>query len=646
MVALSVTCVGTMSYISRARQYGILVAAFATFLSIPFVIAPETAKASSLKVLGGYHWTVLASTKDADNAIGIARLYGKDARVVLSANGWYADVLTPRKGILADIAKNVYWPGFPKDAFLSNGRGFSAVVWKPGSAVIARDTLAGDKPASVSGDGLHVSVRRIKNGDGWTAKVDGSIDGQNVFSLNQPFPDASDFKTSVELVRLNAANPYPDVVFDANTGGAHCCSIETAVTRDQSGRWKLVRLGTYDGGGVWFENADGVGPAEILHGDNAFLYQFASYAESREPLVIEKLADGRTVNVSGEPSFRSRMTQGLRGLEYQAKLDPSLWHSNSFLAAWVAEKVRIGEGSEAWTRMLGLHGPNGLFGVMKCPGNQPTTTCKSDHQVMLPFPEGLMDVLQRGGYFPQQPQRPDTKPAPVQAKVSAPQSPAPSSSAAPSVARPDDGVTDVGTAFFVSKNTLLTNAHVVKGCTQVTTALHGIEHKGTVIAKDASNDLALIRTDMSSDDVVHLRDGARLGEDVSVFGFPLSGLLASSGNFTRGSITAAAGLRDDTRYFQISAPVQPGNSGGPLLDRYGNVVGIVVAKLNALTVATLTDDIAQNVNFAIKASIAESFLRANDVQFLADTVHEKLTPEDIAAKAQSFSVEVECRPAN
>jgi S1-C subfamily serine protease len=265
---------------------------------------------------------------------------------------------------------------------------------------------------------------------------------------------------------------------------------------------------------------------------------------------------------------------------------------------------------------------------------------------MLPFPEGLMDVLQRGGYFPQQPQRPDTKPAPVQAKVSAPQSPAPSSSAAPSVARPDDGVTDIGTAFFVSKNTLLTNAHVVEGCTQVTTAFHGIEHKGTVIAKDASNDLALIRTDMSSDDVAHLRDGARLGEDVSVFGFPLSGLLASSGNFTRGSITAAAGLRDDTRYFQISAPVQPGNSGGPLLDRYGNVVGIVVAKLNALTVATLTDDIAQNVNFAIKASIAESFLRANDVQFLADTVHEKLTPEDIAAKAQSFSVEVECRPAN
>lgn len=176
--------------------------------------------------------------------------------------------------------------------------------------------------------------------------------------------------------------------------------------------------------------------------------------------------------------------------------------------------------------------------------------------------------------------------------------------------------------------------------------LHGIKNDGTVVAKDTSNDLALIRTQVSSDAVARLRDGARLGEDVSVFGFPLSGLLASTGNFTRGNITAAAGLADDTRYFQISAPVQPGNSGGPLLDRYGNVVGIVVAKLNAISVATVTDDIAQNVNFAIKASIAESFLQANGVHFLSGTVDKKLAPEDVAAKAQSVAVEVECRPGS
>jgi S1-C subfamily serine protease len=73
-----------------------------------------------------------------------------------------------------------------------------------------------------------------------------------------------------------------------------------------------------------------------------------------------------------------------------------------------------------------------------------------------------------------------------------------------------------------------------------------------------------------------------------VYGFPLTGALASGGNVTTGNITALAGLGDDSRFLQISAPVQPGNSGGPLLDRNGSVVGIVVSKLNALGVASRT----------------------------------------------------------
>src|ERR1700730_17779896 len=72
-----------------------------------------------------------------------------------------------------------------------------------------------------------------------------------------------------------------------------------------------------------------------------------------------------------------------------------------------------------------------------------------------------------------------------------------------------------------------------------------------------------------------LRSGVHLGERVALFGFPLAGLLATSGNFTLGNVTAVAGLGDDTRIIQISASVQPGNSGGPLLDYSGNVVGVV-----------------------------------------------------------------------
>jgi S1-C subfamily serine protease len=105
----------------------------------------------------------------------------------------------------------------------------------------------------------------------------------------------------------------------------------------------------------------------------------------------------------------------------------------------------------------------------------------------------------------------------------------------------------------------------------------------------------------------------RRGDEVVTYGFPLSGILSSGPTLTRGDISALAGLRDDQNQMQISAPVQRGNSGGPLLDRAGNVVGVIVSKLNAQRVAERTGDIPQNVNFAIKADRALGFLRRNNV---------------------------------
>jgi serine protease Do len=126
------------------------------------------------------------------------------------------------------------------------------------------------------------------------------------------------------------------------------------------------------------------------------------------------------------------------------------------------------------------------------------------------------------------------------------------------------------------------------------------------------------------------------------FGFPLAGLLATSGNFTNGIITASAGLGDDVRSFQVSAPIQPGNSGGALLDQSGNVVGVVDSKLNALRVANITKDLAQNVNFAIKASIAIDFLEAHNVSVETIANTQVLAPADIAERAGAFTVYIEC----
>ena len=127
-----------------------------------------------------------------------------------------------------------------------------------------------------------------------------------------------------------------------------------------------------------------------------------------------------------------------------------------------------------------------------------------------------------------------------------------------------------------------------------------------------------------------------------VVGFPLMGLLASGANITTGVVSAMAGLGDDSRMLQITAPVQPGNSGGPLLDQTGNVVGVVVAKLNALIVARRTGDIPQNVNFAIKGSVVRTFLDVNAVKYAIAPSNSTFDAATIGEHAVNFTVPIEC----
>jgi S1-C subfamily serine protease len=202
-----------------------------------------------------------------------------------------------------------------------------------------------------------------------------------------------------------------------------------------------------------------------------------------------------------------------------------------------------------------------------------------------------------------------------------------------------------GTGFFVSsEGHIIANSHVVKDCISVQVTL-GLAPKmaGRIMAHDAANDLALIKVEIHPAIFASLRSGVRLGEGVAAFGFPLAGLLATSGNFTLGNVIAVAGMGDDTRILQISAPVQPRNSGGPLLDYSGNVVGVVEGKLNAITIATVTNDMAQNVTFAIKANVVTNFLDANSVAFTSGSLASTaLQPSEIAERAKSLAVMIEC----
>jgi len=216
-------------------------------------------------------------------------------------------------------------------------------------------------------------------------------------------------------------------------------------------------------------------------------------------------------------------------------------------------------------------------------------------------------------------------------------SPPPSSSQKP------ESETTFGTAFFVSKDgTAVSNAHVVERCQQIRVSIN--EQRGTarVLGRDDKNDLALLATDLHPAQLANWRLSVRQGEDVVAYGFPLTGVLATGGNVATGNVTALAGLGDDSRFLQISVPVQPGNSGGPLLDRSGNVVGIVVAKLNALGIASATGDIPQNVNFAIKASVAAAFLDAQHAVHSEGQDTMPLSTPDLSERAKAFTAQVVC----
>lgn len=273
-----------------------------------------------------------------------------------------------------------------------------------------------------------------------------------------------------------------------------------AVTPDLAGHWAVVDLETLDAGGPGFEDVDGDGVAEIVHGDNGFLYLFAPYVESFQPILIKNLVGDSLRDVSLETGSRPRLVQDTRGLEYMAKLDSSLWSKNGFLAAWVADKFRIDEGADAWNKMLQAYQRDTDFGVSKCEIDEPISKCPLDKQRMLPFSEGLSQHLQEAAYT-----HTYVENTPAPAPASAPSTPS----------LPQGGETAAtgisGTGFFVSGDQLLTNAHVVKGCDDVDTSIGGIRSPGKVMARDPINDLAVVKVNSAGTPVAQFRGGRQIG---------------------------------------------------------------------------------------------------------------------------------------
>ncbi len=211
----------------------------------------------------------------------------------------------------------------------------------------------------------------------------------------------------------------------------------------------------------------------------------------------------------------------------------------------------------------------------------------------------------------------------------------------------EPGLVSSGTGFFVSENGhILTNQHVIEGCTRTTVQVRGgAAVDAVVLASNTGVDLALLQTSGPVAAATASFRGSRnvrLGEEVVVYGFPLLGDLSSQGNLTVGIVSALSGLEDDLSRMQLSAQIQPGNSGGPVMDRQGNIIGVVVERANDEYFLEKSGAVPQNVNFAIRDGLARSFLDTNNVPYAVSEGVERMAIVDIADRAQDFTGVILC----
>ncbi len=225
-------------------------------------------------------------------------------------------------------------------------------------------------------------------------------------------------------------------------------------------------------------------------------------------------------------------------------------------------------------------------------------------------------------------------------------------SALPPVAQPPQTRLISGTGFCINPGGFfVTSHHVIHGAARIWAVSARGRAALAPIFVDPVNDLALLRIEQRDPGlmfgVVEFRDSnlVELGEKVVVVGYPMSGLLGSGPQVATGVVSSLIGLYDDTRSLQFTAPVQAGNSGGPLLDSTGALIGVVAAKLDAQRIQELTGDVPQNVNFAIKNAMVRTFLDAFRVDYtcLPPQRGTHLSTAEIAHEANRFVVRIECR---
>jgi S1-C subfamily serine protease len=197
-----------------------------------------------------------------------------------------------------------------------------------------------------------------------------------------------------------------------------------------------------------------------------------------------------------------------------------------------------------------------------------------------------------------------------------------------------------GSGVVIGPHEVLTDNHVVDGCT----AINVFSRDAYVQAHDETNDLAVVHTrDLWATWALFSNETVRAGDTAVAMGYPLAGVLADTANVSVGHVSALAGLFNDSRFLQVTTPIQPGNSGGGLFDANGGIIGVVQSKLDLAKFVKYFGDLPQNVNFAIKTETARAFLNSNGIKYqVSPNLGKKLSPSDIGEMTRPFTVRIDC----
>ncbi len=210
----------------------------------------------------------------------------------------------------------------------------------------------------------------------------------------------------------------------------------------------------------------------------------------------------------------------------------------------------------------------------------------------------------------------------------------------PPVSKPRGSAKGSGSGAVISPSGhIATAAHVIKGCSYIEVVTPTGTFPATVLNCDDLNDVALLKVDQAFATYIPVGRSSevRLGQSVATIGFPNIGIQGHSPKVTQGMISGENGIQNDIRLWQISVPIQPGNSGGPLLDDKGRMVGVVVATLS-LRAVQITGSVPQNVNYAIKGAYLEPLLNFNKLAISEESSAPTASFQDMVAAAQKASV--------